>query len=69
MFLHKQFKIVLRFFPRERFKKYYGRSERGFFGFGEALAKEHVRSDLRLSRNDDKTKKDRSAFFFLSEWP
>jgi hypothetical protein len=30
----------------ERFKKYCGHAERGFLSFGEALAKEHVRSDL-----------------------
>jgi hypothetical protein len=30
----------------ERFKKYRGRLERGFLGFGEALAKEHARSGL-----------------------
>jgi hypothetical protein len=32
--------------PIERFKKECGRSERGFLGFGEALAKEHARSGL-----------------------
>ena len=30
----------------ERFKKYCGHLERGFLGFGEALAKEHVWEDL-----------------------
>ena len=30
----------------ERFKKYYSQSERGFLGFSEALAKEHVPKDL-----------------------
>jgi hypothetical protein len=30
----------------ERFKKYCSCLERGFLGFGEALAKEHARSGL-----------------------
>ena len=41
--------VARRFGPNaglERFKKYCGRSERGFLGFGEALAKEHARSGL-----------------------
>jgi hypothetical protein len=33
--------------------------ERGFLGFGEALAKAHARSGLSLSRNEAKTQKDR----------
>jgi hypothetical protein len=32
-----------------------------FLGFGEALAKAHARSGLQLSRNEAKTKKDRSS--------
>jgi len=43
----------------ERLKKYCSHAERGFLGFGEALAKEQVRSTLRLSRNEAKTQKDR----------
>jgi hypothetical protein len=45
----------------ERFKKYRGRSERGFLRAGEALAKEHAHGGLRLSRNEASTQKDRSS--------
>ena len=51
----------------ERFKKYCGHWERGFLGSDEALAKEHVRSDLRLSRNEVRTQKDRVVLFY-AEW-
>jgi hypothetical protein len=37
---------ILKFFILERFKKFCGRSERGFLGFGEALANEHALSGL-----------------------
>jgi uncharacterized protein (DUF39 family) len=50
----------------EPIKKYCGRAERGFLILGEALAKEHVRSDLRLSRNEAKNQKDRSVNGFHS---
>ena len=43
----------------ERFKKFCGRLRRGFLSSGEALATEHVRSDLRRSRNEARTQKDR----------
>jgi hypothetical protein len=36
-------------------------------GFGEALAKEHARSGLQLSRNEAKTQKDR-PLFHPAEW-
>ena len=48
----------------ERFKKCCGRSERGFLGFGEALAKEQVWITLWLSRNDAQTQKDRFLYLF-----
>ena len=35
-----------------------------YWRFGEALAEEHARSDLGLSRNDAKTQKDRFSSFF-----
>jgi hypothetical protein len=35
-----------------------------FWFFGEALAKEHARSGLRLSRNEAKNQKDRFSPFF-----
>ena len=47
----------------ERLKKFGGRLGRGFLASGEALAKEHVRRDLRLSQNEPRSQKDRRSLF------
>jgi hypothetical protein len=52
---------------RERFKKYCGHWQRGFLDSDEALAKDHVRSDLRLSRNEVRIQKDRVVLLY-TEW-
>jgi hypothetical protein len=44
----------------EQLKKFCGRLKRGFLSSGEASATEHVQGDLRRSRNDARTQKDRS---------
>ena len=48
----------------ERLEKFCGRLKRGFLSSGEASATEHVRSDLRRSRNAARTQKDRSLSKF-----
>jgi len=50
---------VLKVHGLGRFKKLCSHSGPGVLIFGEALAKEHVRSDLRLSRNKAKNQKHR----------
>src|ERR1700683_5614880 len=44
----------------EPLKKFCSRLQRRFLSSGDALATEHVRSDLRRSRNEARTQKDRS---------
>jgi hypothetical protein len=44
-------------------KKNCSHAERGFWGFGEALAKAQVCKTLKLSRNEAKTPKDRFFTF------